>query len=61
VPYVMVEKVRKSIEIPLIVGGGLREYDNVKKAFDSGADFVVLGSIIERSRNEFTDIMRRLQ
>lgn len=61
VPYTMVEKVRKSIEIPLIVGGGLRTYDDVKKTFDAGADFVVLGSIIERSKKEFTDIMRRLR
>jgi phosphoglycerol geranylgeranyltransferase len=60
VPGEMVTKVKKNIDIPLIVGGGLRKYDDVKKIFDDGADFAVLGSIIERSRDEFQAIMRRL-
>jgi phosphoglycerol geranylgeranyltransferase len=61
VPHTMVEKVRQNIDIPLIVGGGLREYDEVRKILDAGADFVVLGSIIERSETKFKDIMRRLR
>ncbi|MDH4210453.1 MAG: geranylgeranylglyceryl/heptaprenylglyceryl phosphate synthase [candidate division WOR-3 bacterium] len=61
VPHTMVEKVRHNVDIPLIVGGGLREYDEVRKALDAGADFVVLGSIIERSETKFKDIMRRLR
>ena len=61
VPRGMVVKVKENISIPLIVGGGLRGYDEVMETFDSGADFIVLGSIIERSREEFEAIMRRLQ
>ena len=61
VPKVMVKKVKENIEIPLIVGGGLRTYEDIKASFDAGADFVVLGSIIERSRGQFKDIMRRFQ
>ena len=60
VPSEMVSKVRQNISIPLIVGGGLRDYDEIKKIFDAGADFVVLGSIIERSKKQFQEIMRRL-
>lgn len=60
VPAQMVSKVKENIEIPLIVGGGLRKYDDVKQVFDAGADFAVLGSIIEQSRDEFQAIMRRL-
>jgi putative glycerol-1-phosphate prenyltransferase len=60
VPSEMVKRVKENINIPLIVGGGLRQYDDVKKAFDAGADFAVLGSIIEQSKQEFQDIMRRL-
>jgi phosphoglycerol geranylgeranyltransferase len=60
VPSEMVKKVRENINIPLIVGGGLRDYDEIKKSFDAGADFVVLGSIIERSKEQFEGIMRRL-
>ncbi|UCD06334.1 MAG: geranylgeranylglyceryl/heptaprenylglyceryl phosphate synthase [candidate division WOR-3 bacterium] len=61
VPNTMVKKVRHNIDIPLIVGGGLREYDEIRKTFDAGADFVVLGSIIEQSETKFKDIMRRLR
>ncbi len=61
VPVEMVKKVRDNISVPLIVGGGLRQYDEVKKVFDAGADFTVLGSIIEHSRDKFEDIMRRLR
>jgi phosphoglycerol geranylgeranyltransferase len=60
VPSEMVQRVKENINIPLIVGGGLRQYDDVKKVFDAGADFAVLGSIIEQSKQEFQDIMRRL-
>jgi putative glycerol-1-phosphate prenyltransferase len=60
VPKEMVNKVKDNINIPLIVGGGLRTYEDVKASFDAGADFVVLGSIIERSEEQFKEIMRRL-
>lgn len=61
VPSEMVRRVRKNINVPLIVGGGLRECDEVEKTIDAGADFIVLGSIIERSKSKFKDIMRRLR
>ncbi|MGD8978610.1 MAG: geranylgeranylglyceryl/heptaprenylglyceryl phosphate synthase [candidate division WOR-3 bacterium] len=60
VPCEMVKRVKENIDIPLIVGGGLRQGDDVKKVFDAGADFVVLGSIIEKSRDTFQEIMRGL-
>lgn len=60
VPTEMIKKVKENIRIPLIVGGGLRHYDNVMETFKAGADFVVLGSIIERSKKQFKEIMRRL-
>ncbi|MGB7053808.1 MAG: geranylgeranylglyceryl/heptaprenylglyceryl phosphate synthase [bacterium] len=60
VPSEMVQRVKENINIPLIVGGGLRQYDDVKKVFDAGADFAVLGSVIEQSKQKFQDIMRRL-
>jgi len=61
VPVEMVKKVKDNISIPLIVGGGLRQYDEVEKVFDAGADFAVLGSIIEHSRDKFEDIMRKFR
>ncbi|UCF70591.1 MAG: geranylgeranylglyceryl/heptaprenylglyceryl phosphate synthase [candidate division WOR-3 bacterium] len=61
VPAETVKQVRENISIPMVVGGGLTGYDEVRKTIDAGADFVVLGSIIERSKREFEEIMRRLR
>jgi len=58
VPAVMVKEVKKAITIPLIVGGGIRTTADAKKILDAGADFIVLGSIIEKSKEQFTKIMR---
>jgi phosphoglycerol geranylgeranyltransferase len=43
----MVEGVKAYINIPLIVGGGIRTVDHLKQAFSGGADLVVVGNAIE--------------
>lgn len=48
VPLEMIRAVRKSVQLPLIVGGGLRSTEDVLNAFDAGADIVVVGTAIER-------------
>ena len=58
VPAPMVKEVKKAITIPLIVGGGIRTATDAKTILDAGADFIVLGSILEKSREEFMDIIR---
>jgi putative glycerol-1-phosphate prenyltransferase len=35
---------------PLLVGGGIRDAEAVRRARDAGADFVVVGSLLERER-----------
>ncbi|OFX23895.1 MAG: geranylgeranylglyceryl/heptaprenylglyceryl phosphate synthase [Bacteroidetes bacterium GWA2_31_9] len=47
VPLEMIKKVKNNISLPLIVGGGFRNIENIKNAFKSGADIIVLGSILE--------------
>ena len=47
VPESMVSVVRKAVEIPLIVGGGLRDGKSVEKAVGAGADIIVTGTAIE--------------
>ena len=44
VPPAMIKAVRDAVSVPLIIGGGLRDPEDVKKAYDSGADMVVLGN-----------------
>ncbi|MHC1702744.1 MAG: geranylgeranylglyceryl/heptaprenylglyceryl phosphate synthase [Tenuifilaceae bacterium] len=47
VPIEMINAVRKEISIPLIVGGGLRTPEQVKAAWNAGADMVVVGNALE--------------
>jgi putative glycerol-1-phosphate prenyltransferase len=48
VSEVVIEEVRKTINHPLIVGGGIDSMDKLKIAFNAGADLVVLGNAIEK-------------
>ncbi|MEI6797372.1 MAG: geranylgeranylglyceryl/heptaprenylglyceryl phosphate synthase, partial [Methanomassiliicoccales archaeon] len=48
--------VRKTITVPLIVGGGIRGVVEAKAARMAGADIVVTGTLVENG--EFTGILR---
>lgn len=48
VPAELIGAVRKSVQIPLVVGGGLRSPEAVSAALDAGADIVVVGTAIEK-------------
>lgn len=45
----MIRTVRDSIDIPLIVGGGIRTPEAAEKAWKAGADLVVIGTAIEEN------------
>ena len=45
----MIEAVRKSVNTPLIVGGGIRTGEEAERAWQSGADVVVIGTAFEQS------------
>ncbi len=45
----VIATVRQAVNLPLIVGGGIDELGKLKKAFQSGADLVVLGNAIEQN------------
>ena len=48
VPKSMISQVQQSINIPLIVGGGINTKAKAMKAFQSGADMLVLGTAVEK-------------
>lgn len=48
VPSDMITAVKKSLSIPLIVGGGIRGADAASTAVRAGADIVVTGTVIEK-------------
>ena len=47
VPVQMIMDVRKELDIPLIVGGGIRTPEMATVACDAGADMIVVGNAIE--------------
>lgn len=47
VPQHIIRAVREAIDLPLIVGGGIREPEQMSDAFVAGADLVVIGNHFE--------------
>lgn len=45
----MIEKVKQTIQVPIIVGGGIRTADNALNAWKAGASVVVIGTALENS------------
>ncbi|MWW24653.1 phosphoglycerol geranylgeranyltransferase [Algibacter lectus] len=43
----VISKVKQETELPLIVGGGIRNLDQLENAYASGADLVVIGTAFE--------------
>ena len=58
---IMVRKVKETISLPLIVGGGIRTVKDARTIIKAGADLIVLGSIIERSPAKFREIIRSIR
>jgi phosphoglycerol geranylgeranyltransferase len=48
VPVEMISFVKQSIDIPLIVGGGIRNAEDAARVAAAGADMVVIGNILEK-------------
>ena len=47
VPAKMIGAVSKYVNIPVIVGGGIRTSRQLENAYNSGADLVVIGTALE--------------
>ena len=58
VPLDVVESVKMAIDIPLIVGGGIRSRKELQAAYDSGADMVVIGTAFEENKEFLTKFMK---
>jgi phosphoglycerol geranylgeranyltransferase len=52
----MIEAVRGAIQVPLIVGGGIKTPENVARNFRAGADVVVVGNAFEQNPSLIRDM-----
>ncbi len=53
----IISAVKKEINIPLIVGGGIRTNEQLKEAYDSGANLVVIGTAFEENESFFKELL----
>ena len=44
----MIAAVRKAVNVPLIVGGGINTTQKALKALEAGADMIVIGNALEK-------------
>ncbi len=58
VPEAMIKMVRHEIEIPLVVGGGIKSVSIAQKAYLAGADMLVVGTQFENGPSEVIEIAR---
>lgn len=56
VPTDMITYISSNLNIPLIVGGGIRDLNTIDTIFEAGADLVVIGTAFENDSNFFTPL-----
>lgn len=56
VSYEMISQVRNNIEIPLIVGGGIKTPEKAEANCEAGADIIVIGNALEKDPGILTEI-----
>ncbi len=57
----MISAVRNGVQVPIVVGGGIRSTEQAVDAWRAGADVVVVGNAIEDDNTLITDLMNALQ
>jgi phosphoglycerol geranylgeranyltransferase len=56
----MITAVRKSVDVPLIVGGGINTSQKAIQALEAGADLIVIGNALEKSPDLLTEISEKI-
>ncbi|WP_296316331.1 geranylgeranylglyceryl/heptaprenylglyceryl phosphate synthase [Winogradskyella sp. UBA3174] len=54
----IISKVKQGLEIPLIVGGGIRSKTELESAYKAGADLVVIGTAFEQDVTFFDNLSK---
>lgn len=51
VPNEMITAVKQNIDIPLIIGGGIRSAETAREKAKAGADIIITGTTLEKEKN----------
>lgn len=54
----IIETVKSELQIPLIVGGGIKSKLQIENAYNSGADMVVIGTAFENDESFFDELKK---
>ena len=57
----MIQYVRKSVDLPIIIGGGIRNGKQAEQALEAGADLIVVGTAVEENPDLLTEIYKATQ
>ena len=57
----MIQTIKRNISIPLIVGGGIKNYKDLENAWIAGADIVVIGNAIEKNKDLIQLLNKRMK
>ena len=52
----IVRAVRQEVDLPVVVGGGIRDSDTAKRALQAGADLLVIGNALEQEPDWLADL-----
>jgi phosphoglycerol geranylgeranyltransferase len=63
IPAEMIRAVKHSIDVPLIVGGGIRSREQALAASSAGADIIVTGNVVENAgvRQKVSEIIEGIK
>ncbi len=53
----IISSVKEDLNIPLIVGGGIKNNQQLKEAYKYGADLVVIGTVLEEDESFFNNLI----
>ena len=59
IPTGIISKVKNELNIPLIVGGGIKKREQLLNAYDAGADLIVIGTAFENDDSFFEELKDR--
>lgn len=54
-----IKEIKSKTNLKIQFGGGIRSLETAKIVFDSGIDFIVIGSLSVKNRNEFESIIKK--
>ncbi len=57
----MISQVKQSIDIPLMVGGGIRTPEKAAESAAAGADLLVIGNVFEKDPGKIHEIVRAVK